>query len=93
MVLSNEELLKSLRPGMLVYYQEDPGEWLSPAEGDPMLVLEVARVKDLTMMRWELEADWHAAWVLRTDGVQRAYPIDMLQPVTQEQETECTIQI
>ena len=79
--MSDEELLASLEPGMLVRYNEDPGEWLSSAESDPMLVLEVARFKDLTMMRTGLSADWPAAGVLRSDGIRRAYPIGLLKLV------------
>ena len=80
-LMSDEELLASLEPGMLVRYNEDPDNWLSSAESDPMLVLEVARVKDLTMMLTKLSADWPAAWVLRSDGRQRAYPIGLLKLV------------
>lgn len=75
---SNEEQRPQLAPGMLVYYQEDPGEWLSSSEGDPMLVLEVGRICDLTMMPSKLDADWLAAWVLRSDGIRRAYPLAVL---------------
>lgn len=79
--MTDEELLASLEPGMLVRYNEDPDNWLSSAESDPMLVLEVARVCDLTMMPTRLSADWPAAWVLRSDGCRRAYPIGLLKPV------------
>jgi hypothetical protein len=75
---SDEELLTSLKPGALVFYNAKPDKWTSPAEAHPMLVLEVARVKDLTMMRFKLLADWPAAWVLRSDGAQRTYPISWL---------------
>ena len=79
--MSDEELLASLEPGVLVRCNEDPDEWLSSPESDPMLVLEVARVKDLTMMRTRLSVDWPAAWVLRSDGRQLAYPIGLLKLV------------
>lgn len=76
--MTDKELLTSLKPGALVRHDADPDKWMSLAEAHPMLVLEVARVKDLTMIRFKLLADWPAAWVLRSDGVQRAYPISWL---------------
>lgn len=68
-----------IRPGDLVRpFADDPDEWVSDAEGDPMVVLEVGRICDLTMMPSKLDADWLAAWVLRSDGIRRAYPLAVL---------------
>ena len=76
-----------IRPGDLVWaYDDDPYERIYAAEDDPMLVLEVGRVCDLTMMPMKLSADWPAAWVLRSDGIRRAYPIDVLTPCEKEGE-------
>lgn len=86
--MSDEELLASLEPGMMVRYDEPDEEWLSPAEGDPMLVLEVGRVKDLKSLNgMGLEADWRAAYVLRSDGIRRAYSIDTLRLVADEEDS------
>lgn len=76
-----------IRPGDLVRpHDDDPYERIYAAEDDPMLVLEVGRLCDLTMMPTKLSADWPAAWVLRSDGIRRAYPIDVLTPCEKEGE-------
>ena len=76
-----------IRPGDLVWAYDDAFfERIYAAEDDPMLVLEVGRVCDLTMMPSKLSADWSAARVLRSDGIRRAYPIDVLTPCEKEGE-------